>query len=52
MGDKEVFSLSNPSPLTTSPPMVVWASERGNASHGPRIKVNTHHGLKMNLNDT
>ncbi len=43
----DLFLMANLRPKTTGLPMTIWVSERGNARHGPRLKVSLQHGPKM-----
>ena len=47
----ELFEKANLFPRTTGLPMTVWVGPRGNARHDVRIKVNTTHGNRMNIDD-
>ena len=33
-------------------PLVIWVSEKGNANHGPRIKVSKIYGDKFNVTNS
>ncbi len=46
------FEMANLPPRLTGLPMVVWVSERGNASHDARVKVCRVHGERMQWNNT
>ena len=50
--DLDLFELANLYPTTTGLPMTVWVSPRGNAQHGPRVKVCMAHGNRMNISNT
>src|SRR6516225_3689239 len=39
IGEDELFEMVNLVPRLTGLPMTIWVSPRGNARHGPRIKV-------------
>ena len=43
----EVWGMANLRPEDTGLPMVIWVSEKGNTRHGPRIKVSTKMGDKI-----
>jgi hypothetical protein len=47
IGEDELFEMVNLAPRLTGLPMTIWVSPRGNARHGPRIKVNRTHGRSM-----
>jgi hypothetical protein len=47
IGEDELFEMVNLVPRLTGLPMTIWVSPRGNARHGPRIKVNMAHGRSM-----
>jgi hypothetical protein len=42
-----LFEMASLFPDDTGLPMVVWVSERGQARHDVRIKVNQTHGARM-----
>jgi hypothetical protein len=44
------YLMANLPPRLTGLPMIVWVSERGNARHDVRIKVNPTHGLRVDPN--
>ena len=48
----ELFEMANLFPRTTGLPMTVWVSPRGNSRHDVRVKVNTTHGVHMNIANT
>lgn len=50
--DEELFFMANLTQEDTGLPMIVWASQRGKAQHGPRLKVSTHHGTHFDPYDT
>ena len=42
-----IFEMANLRPNETGLPMVIWVSPKtGKEKHGPRIKVQTFHGIK------
>jgi hypothetical protein len=41
------YLMANLPPRLTGLPMIVWVSERGNARHDVRIKVNPTHGSRV-----
>ena len=45
--EEDFFQMANLFPDDTGLPMVVWASERGQARHDVRVKVNQSHGTRM-----
>ena len=45
--DEDLFLMANLFPADTGLPMVVRVSERGDARHDVRIKVNQAHGTRM-----
>ena len=47
INEDELFEMVNLVPRLTGLPMTIWVSPRGNARHGPRIKVNMTHGRSM-----
>ena len=49
IGEDELFEMVNLVPRLTGLPMTIWVSPRGNARHGPRIKVNMTHGRRQRL---
>ena len=46
---EDIYQLMNLPPRMTGLPMVVWVSQRGNARHDVRIKVNMTHGRQMRI---
>ena len=49
---EDIYQLMNLPPRMTGLPMVVWVSQRGNARHDVRIKVNMTHGRQMSIDNT
>lgn len=47
----DLFEMANLYPATTGLPMTVWVSPRGHARHDARVKVNTTHGPRMDLDN-
>jgi hypothetical protein len=45
------YEMVNLVPRMTGLPMTIWASPRGRARHGVRIKVNPTHGRQMVIRD-
>ena len=52
VGETEMWGMANLTPNETGLPMVVWVSEKGGAKHGPRIKVSTELGAKIDPGST
>lgn len=51
--EEYLFEMSNLRPSETGLPMVVWILPKsGREKHGPRIKVQTKHGRKMDASNT
>jgi len=50
--DTDFFLMANLRPKTTGLPMVVWVSERGNARHDVRVKVDLNHGDRIDPSQT
>jgi hypothetical protein len=50
-GDLDLFEMANLYPRTTGLPMTVWVSPKGHARHDARVKVNTTHGQRMDLDN-
>jgi hypothetical protein len=50
--EEDFFLMANLRQKTTGLPMVIWVSEHGDAKHGARIKVSTHHSEKINIHET
>jgi hypothetical protein len=48
----DLYELANLYPAETGLPMTVWASPRGHARHGVRVKVCRVHGPRMTIDDT
>jgi hypothetical protein len=49
--EQDLFEMANLYPATTGLPMTVWVSPRGHAQHDARVKVNTTHGRRMDLDN-
>lgn len=49
--ERELYEMANIRPDRSGLPMVVWISIKGNAKHGPRLKVRTDNALKWTLDD-
>jgi hypothetical protein len=49
---EDTYQLMNLPPRMTGLPMVVWVSQRGNARHDVRVKVNMAHGRQMRIENT
>jgi len=49
---EDLFEMANLFPRTTGLPMTVWVSQRGNARHDVRVKVNLTHGIHMSPANT
>jgi len=47
----DLFEMANLHPSTTGLPMTVWVSPRGHARRTARVKVNSTHGRRMNLDN-
>ena len=45
--EEDFFEMANLFPADTGLPMVVWVSERGDARHDLRVKVNQSHETRM-----
>ena len=45
--DDIMFEMSNYRTRTTGLPMIIWVSSKGNAKHGPRIKVQSNYSQKV-----
>ena len=49
---RDLFEMANLHPDTTGLPMTVWVSQRGDARHDVRVKVNMAHGNQMSIANT
>jgi len=48
---KQMFEMSNLRPIHTGLNVVTWISGKGNAKHGPRIKISSKKGNKISIDN-
>ncbi len=50
-GDLDLFEMAKLFPRTAGLPMTVWVSPRGHARRDARVRANTAHGQRMDLDN-